>query len=305
MAKPGEPVERLWRRKHKDGHWIWLEGVATNLLDDPVVGAIVTNYRDITERRKAEEEIRRLNATLERRVQERTDELQAANKELEAFSYSVSHDLRAPLRHVNGYSMALLEDYEEQLDDIGKGYLQEIRGASQEMSQLIDDVLQLARVSRSEINREVIDLSEMAERILEELKKSEPGRVVNTSVETGLSGYGDRRLLSIVLTNLLSNAWKFTGNTDKAEIRFGVDTEKAFFVRDNGAGFDMAYADKLYGAFQRLHSANEFEGTGIGLATVQRIINRHGGKVWAEGEVDKGASFYFALPEPGEFSNEK
>jgi light-regulated signal transduction histidine kinase (bacteriophytochrome) len=151
----------------------------------------------------------------------------------------------------------------------------------------------------------VIDLSEMAERILEELKKSEPGRVVNTSVETGLSGYGDRRLLSIVLTNLLSNAWKFTGNTDKAEIRFGIDTEKAFFVRDNGAGFDMAYADKLYGAFQRLHSVNEFEGTGIGLATVQRIINRHGGKVWAEGEVDKGASFYFALPEPGEFSNEK
>ncbi len=263
LANPVEPVPVLWRRKHKKGHWVWLEGIATNLLDDPAVGAIVTNYRDVTARRQADNEIRRLNSTLERRVQERTEELQAANKELEAFSYSVSHDLRAPLRHINGFSMALLEDYNDKLDDTGKGYLQEVRGASQEMAQLIDDVLQLARVARSEINREMVDLSGMAEGIFDDLKKHERGRVVKAYVEKGLTGYGDKRLLSIVLTNLLSNAWKFTGNRDGAEIRFGTETNSgktAFFVRDNGVGFDMAYADKLYGAFQRLHSVTSLKG---------------------------------------------
>jgi light-regulated signal transduction histidine kinase (bacteriophytochrome) len=308
LAKPEEPVPVLWRRKHKDGHWVWLEGVATNLLDDPAVGAIVTNYRDVTARREVEEKIRQLNSTLELRVVERTAELEAANKELEAFSYSVSHDLRAPLRHINGFSMALLEDYGDGLDDTGKGYLQEVRNASREMAQLIDDVLQLARVARSEMKREKVDLSELAEDIFTELRKREPGRVVKVSVETGLFGYGDRRLLKIVLTNLLGNAWKFTEKKEDARIVFGFNPDEkdgGFFVQDNGAGFDMAYADKLYGAFQRLHSVEEFEGTGIGLATVQRIINRHGGRVWAEGAVDKGATFHFMLPCMREEGNEK
>ena len=243
---------------------------------------------------------------LERSVQERTAQLQSANKELEAFSYSVSHDLRAPLRHINGFSQALLEDYGDKLDDVGKGYLQDVRGASQQMGHLIDDVLQLARVTRSEMRREVVNLSELAHSVVAELQESEVGRTSTVYIEEGLVTLGDNRLLRIMLTNLLGNAWKFSSKQERAEIAFGKeynDGEASYFVRDNGAGFDMAYVDKLFGAFQRLHGADEFEGTGIGLATVQRVVRRHGGRVWAEGAVDHGAIFRFTIPDSREADN--
>ena len=266
-----------------------------------VAGDIAFALRNIEleeERQLADEEIRRLNAELERRVSERTAELTAVNKELEAFSYSVSHDLRAPLRSIDGFSQALLEDYREKLDEQGKDYLQRVRAAAQRMGQLIDDLLGLSRVTRREMRYETFNLSQIAQSVAAELQRREPKRQVSFVIAEGLMANGDVRLLRVVLENLLGNAWKFTSNNNRASIEFGVienEGNLTYFVHDDGAGFDMAYADKLFGAFQRLHSVTEFEGTGIGLATVQRIVHRHGGRIWAEGAVGQGATVYFTL----------
>jgi signal transduction histidine kinase len=245
--------------------------------------------------RTSEEEVRRLNESLERRAQE----LEVANKELAAFSYSVSHDLRSPLRSIDGFSLALIEDYGEKLDAEGRGHLQRVRAAAQRMAQLIDDMLTLARITRAEINRRRVDLSALAGDVCEEVRGRDPERSVALDVQEGLQAQGDSRLLRVALENLISNAWKFTRHTAGARIEFGAERSDGgppvFYVRDNGAGFDMAYAGKLFGAFQRLHGAQEFEGTGIGLATVARVIHRHGGRVWAEAAVGKGAAFFFTL----------
>lgn len=235
---------------------------------------------------------------LEHMVAQRTLELENVNKELEAFSYSVAHDLRAPLRSIDGFSQALLEDYSDKLDEQGKTYLRHVRDSAQQMAQLIDDLLELSRVTRSELRREHIDFSDLARRTLARLQNAQPHRRVEVIVQDGLVAEGDSRLLGVVMENLLGNAWKFTDKKPLARIEFGARSGErpvTYFVHDDGAGFDMAYAYKLFGVFQRLHSAREFEGTGIGLATVQRIIRRHGGRVWAEGEMDRGATFYFTL----------
>ena len=231
-------------------------------------------------------------------LQRRDIELAAVNEELEAFNYSVSHDLRAPLRTIDGFSQALLEDYEDKLDDEGKDYLGRTRAASQRMGRLIDDLLNLSRVTRREMRFEEVDLSAIARQVVVELEEGESGRDVTFEITEGAVTMGDPNLLRTVLDNLIGNAWKFTGNHPTAKIEFGItedDGRPAYFVRDDGAGFDMEYADNLFGAFQRLHGMTEFPGTGIGLATVQRIIHRHGGRVWAEGKVEQGAAFYFTL----------
>ncbi len=251
----------------------------------------------LEDQRQAEEQIRRLNAELERRVHDRTAQLQAANQELEAFAYSVSHDLRAPLRALDGFSAALMEGYTDKLDEQGQHFLVRIQEASRRMGQLINDLLNLSRVTRSELVRQQVDLSSIAQEIAAGLQAQSPEREVKFDIAAGLLVEGDARLLRIVLENLLNNAYKFTSRRPQATITVGRESggERAYYVRDNGAGFDMAYAGKLFAPFQRLHGMNEFPGTGIGLVTVQRIITRHGGRIWPEAAENSGATFYFTL----------
>lgn len=254
--------------------------------------------RQVEERRQTEREVQRLNEELEQRVAERTEELERANKELEAFSYSVSHDLRAPLRAIDGFSQALMEDCADRLDATGNDYLKRVRNAAQRMGILIDDLLKLSRINRLELNRQDIDLSALAEDVLRDVRSHEPGREIDGRITSGLSDSGDPQLMRIALENLIGNAVKYSSRRERTVIEFGMRSrngQSAYFVQDNGVGFDMTYANKLFGAFQRLHDASEYPGTGIGLATVQRIIHRHGGHVWAESAVDQGSTFYFTL----------
>jgi light-regulated signal transduction histidine kinase (bacteriophytochrome) len=288
-----EPYEGEWRLLRAADHtfrWVICNGVPMMTTDGGFTGYVGTIV-DITEQKKNNEE-------LENRVSERTAQLQAVNKELEAFSYSVSHDLRAPLRTIDGFSQAIMEDYADKLDTDGKRYLQRVREGSQQMAQLIDDMLTLSRLTRGEIKKEPVDLSALARGIAADLHTHEPERNVDFIIQDGIVVQADKRLIQAVLQNLIGNAWKFSSHHNKALIEFGVIEKPegpVYFVKDDGAGFDMAYADKLFGAFQRLHDTNEFPGSGIGLATVQRVINRHGGKIWAESAIEKGATFYFTL----------
>jgi PAS domain S-box-containing protein len=290
IIRSGKPlVNEEERVVWPDGQETWVSTTKVPLPDQ--TGQIIGTFgisRDITDRKQAEVALQKAKL-----------ELEAANKELEAFSYSVSHDLRSPLRTIDGFSQALLEDYADHLPAEGQNYLKRVRAATQRMGQLIDDLLNLSKVTRAPMKLVSVDLSGLVQGIVTELQRTQPERRVNFKITSNLKARGDPSLLQAVLENLLNNAWKFTAKREKAEIEFGSKSENnevVYFIRDNGAGFDMTYVDKLFGAFQRLHAMTEFSGTGIGLATVQRIINRHGGRIWAEAEVDRGATFFFTLP---------
>jgi signal transduction histidine kinase/DNA-binding response OmpR family regulator len=306
VARPrlGLPEENEWTFIRKDSSRVsvLLSVTALRSESDQITGFVCLTY-DLTERNRAEEKIRQLNQTLEQRVRDRTAQLEAANEELEAFSFSVSHDLRGPLRAIDGFSQILLDEHADKLDDEGKRLFKVVRDNARHMGRLIDDILQFSRTGRLEINYADIDMEKMAREVLKELQSVAPSKTKQQfEIEPIPPIRGDRSMLRQVFVNLLTNAIKFSGTQKAPRIKVGATIEggeNIYFVLDNGVGFDMRYADKLFGVFQRLHSVDEFEGTGIGLAIVKRIITRHGGRVWAKGEVNEGATIYFALPREG------
>ena len=291
-------VRRQTRLLHRKGGYTR----HVQLTSAPVPGSVgediagLVQAEDVTERLRAQERVQKLNRTLEQRVALRTRELSEANQELEAFAYSVSHDLRAPLRAIDGFSKVLMERYADSLDESGRGYLQRVRGAAHRMGELIDAMLLMSRVGRSPLQHERIDLSRMAAEVAEELRAADPGHPVELRIQPGLETHGDATLLRNLLQNLLGNAWKFTHGRETPTVELGQQDDGAFYVRDNGAGFDQEYVGKLFRPFQRLHDQKSFSGHGIGLASVKRIVQRHGGTISAEGEVDRGAVFRFTLP---------
>ena len=295
-----KPFKLEYRVRHRNGDELFFQDNGYPLINsEGKITSIVGFRMDITARKRDEAEIRQLNNELESRVTERTAELEFANREMEAFCYSISHDLRAPLRSIRGYSEIILEDYGDKLDPQLVGYLQRACESTGRMNQLLDDLLRLSVISRGELQREKTDLGKLATQIVAGLKTAEPERKMNFKLSGNLTVHGDSRLLQIALGNLLNNAWKFTGKKPEGVMEFGSmdrDGERVFFLRDNGEGFDMEWRNRLFGVFERLHSAKDFPGTGIGLAIVQRIIQRHGGRVWAQGKRDEGATFYFTLP---------
>ncbi len=282
---------------HKGQHMMF--NLVSQVGDSGEVKGFYGLFFDVTKQEQARIEIERLNRDLDQRVKERTADLSSANKELESFAYSISHDLRAPLRGIDGFSQMALEEYGDKLDVQGRGYLERVRAAAQRMGSLIDDILELSRVSRLAMGRNQVDLSKLATELLDEMRQSDPGRRVETAIAPDCLAEGDRQLLRILLQNLLENAWKYTARQADARIAFGkerLDTgETAFFVRDDGVGFDMQYADRLFAPFQRLHKPEEFAGSGIGLATVARIVHRHGGRVWVESAIEQGTTLRFVL----------
>jgi len=295
--KDNYTIEKRFKRKGGDITWVnQTVTLLKNADGSPLYYIMIC--QDINDRKQVEQELLKYRDHLQDLVTERTHKLQVANEELETFSYSVSHDLRAPLRSIDGFSMALYEDYYSKLDDSAKDHIKRIRASTKHMGQLIDDMLSLSKVSRHELRQEEVDLSGLASEVMCQLIDNEPTRDINITIKDTPGVMGDATLLQAVLENLCSNTWKFTKNTNNPSVEFGClqkDGEDVYYVRDNGIGFDMAYSNKLFGTFNRLHKQEDYEGTGIGLATVKRIINRHGGKVWAESEVGKGATFYFTL----------
>jgi PAS domain S-box-containing protein len=311
LARVNGVYEEEGIRVRKDGSRFWANVILTPVYDNEkkLVG-FAKVVRNITEKKEGQEKLRKAFEEVKRKSEDleianqvalrKGLELQASNQELEAFCYSVSHDLRSPLRGIAGFAQALDEDYGKALDARAKRYLDRIRAGAQRMGALIDDLLNLSRLTRAQLRPSAIDLTEISESVIQELQASDPDRKIKIEIQPRLNAEGDPGLIRAALDNLIRNAWKFTSKKDDAAIEIGKQLQgeqEVFFVKDNGAGFDMAFADKLFGAFQRLHAVDEFPGTGIGLATVRRIIHRHGGKVWVEAKEGVGATFYFTLPD--------